>query len=379
MTTVYRRYLIPALIVLLIVLFWQWNGPPTLENLKTYSFSSVAELSDIPPAIQHNVPSADSALALVVASQSTVDVSWILPDQLDMDIDVARYVTDLPNATFHIPANKGHEAMVYLTYIISNYYKLPEISVFTHHDRYTWHNNGLLNNDLTKMLKRLNPDKVKRDGYFSLRCHLMPGCWLASGEGPDNLQLNRSEINPHKPEEVIFKDVWPQLHPSDPLPATLSHPCCAQFALSREKILEIPLERYVAWREWLLQTDLDDHVSGRVWEYTWHYIFTGQADYCPSPHICYCDGYGVCFESEEDSADWFRRSEEKSVLERELEMWRKEQEERIRAGKEVNWRMGEEYEERIECMRWELDKRRDVALERGLDPGRRERALGLKS
>ena len=67
------------------------------------------------------------------------------------------------------------------------------------------------------------------------------------------------------------------------------------------------------------------------------------------------------------------------MLERELEMWRKEQEERIRAGKEVNWRMGEEYEERIECMRWELDKRRDVALERGLDPGRRERALGLKS
>jgi hypothetical protein len=51
----------------------------------------------------------------------------------------------------------------------------------------------------------------------------------------------------------------------------------------------------VRYREWLLNTELEDENSGRIMEYTWQYIFTGQSEFCPLQHQCYCDGYGICF------------------------------------------------------------------------------------
>ena len=37
-------------------------------------------------------------------------------------------------------------------------------------------------------------------------------------------------------------------------------------------------------------------------EYTWQCIFTGQSEFCPSQHQCYCDGYGICFGGTTDAA-----------------------------------------------------------------------------
>lgn len=49
------------------------------------------------------------------------------------------------------------------------------------------------------------------------------------------------------------------------------------------------------YRKWLLTTGIEDQFSGRIFEYIWHYIFTGHEVYCPSMSNCYCDGYGLCF------------------------------------------------------------------------------------
>lgn len=96
---------------------------------------------------------------------------------------------------------------------------------------------------------------------------------------------------------------WPLLFPDDAVPETLAQPCCGQFAVSRERLLSVPRERFVAYREWLLQTPLSDHFSGRLWEYLWQYIFAGKAVLCPAEHICYCRGYGLCFGREEGDDD----------------------------------------------------------------------------
>lgn len=66
----------------------------------------------------------------------------------------------------------------------------------------------------------------------------------------------------------------------------------------------MPRERYVAFREWLLKTALDDRLSGRVWEYLWQYVFGGVEEYCPDEYSCYCEGYGVCFGG--DREEYFR-------------------------------------------------------------------------
>ncbi|MCJ1256471.1 hypothetical protein MMC24_004292 [Lignoscripta atroalba] len=358
MTAVYRRYLLIAALLTI---------PFLLYRQELWLFNSR-------PAVL--APISGGSRAWVVARLKEADVSWIAQEL--PGIDTAVYVVDDPFAELQVPENKGQEAMVYLTYIIDHYHELAEATIFTHSDRFTWHNNDLLDSDLAQMIKRLNLNRVRREGYFNLRCHSQPGC-------SDNLYLDRTEENAHKPEETVMKDVWSELHPFDPMPATLSTPCCAQFAVSRDRILSFPLSQYAAWREWVLQTNLSDSVSGRVWEYTWHYIFTGEADLCPEVHVCYCDGFGVCFESAADLDDWSRGVAERAELEDEYGEWKEErrrleeedQEEENEEREEIDWGRGEELKLRIESLGLVLDKRKREAFARGEDPDGRSRALGL--
>lgn len=43
-----------------------------------------------------------------------------------------------------------------------------------------------------------------------------------------------------------------------------------------------------------METPLDDHVSGRVLEYSWHVMFGRKAVHCPNARECYCKTYGLC-------------------------------------------------------------------------------------
>ncbi len=43
-----------------------------------------------------------------------------------------------------------------------------------------------------------------------------------------------------------------------------------------------------------MNTHLEDHVSGRVLEYSWHIIFGRPPVHCPNAKVCYCKIYGLC-------------------------------------------------------------------------------------
>ena len=312
----------------------------------------------VKPSHPSPTPSSYAALdrVLVVARQLSENVDWIKSEL--PDVTAAVYVVDDPTAELRVPANKGHEAMVYLTYIVDNYDALPAVSIFVHAHRNAWHNNDLLDSDMVKGIRRLQSDQVQKDGYMNLRCHQQPGC-------SDNLHLDATKENGHKPEVLIFRKVWSQLHPGDPLPKTLSAPCCAQFAVSRDRVRSIPRARYVAWRDWLLNNDLESRISGRIWEYTWHYIFSGQADLCPSPHHCYCGGFAVCFESAAAHDAWFDLRSEKGKLEDAQKEDENPDDDKRR----------KERSARIVEMQVTLDKLKAEALERGLVPDLRRKAL----
>jgi hypothetical protein len=225
-----------------------------------------------------------------MARVKSEDVSWVYNELHEFNHSI--YTVDDPEAEFHVPQNKGREAMAYLTYIIDHYYKLPDTVLFFHPHRSTWHNNVLLDLDSVKTIRRLNPGRVARQGYFNARCHLDPGC-------PNWLHVDRPESEwdmvKKKEEQYLTSEVWRQLHGNDTIPEALSQPCCAQFAVSGERIRARPLSDYQRYRQWLLDTELPDTFSGRMLEYNWQYIFTGQPEFCPSQHECYCDGYGICF------------------------------------------------------------------------------------
>ena len=302
---------------------------------------------------------------MVMARMSSEDISWL--DSVDLgSTQKAIYVVDDPSLSpnYIIPKNKGHEAMVYLTYIIDHYDNLTDTNIFVHAHRYTWHNNDLLDSDTSKMIIHLSDAHVQRLGYFNLRCHEEPGC-------PDWLHLDRpdSELDTfRKMEEKSFSlDVWHQLHPGVTPPHAISQPCCAQFAVSKDRIRQNPKSEYIRYRDWILSTSLEDIYSGRVMEYSWQTLFTGEAEVCPDMAKCYCDGYGVCFGGKREFDTWFSTRND-------TRNWQKDADEMsMDPSEEVEVK---DMRERIAKTERELEVLKKEAFERGMDPKERAKEVG---
>ena len=247
--------------------------------------------------------------AMVVPRMQEENIEW-MSEQLP-GLDVTIYVANNARAQLHPPKNKGHEVMVYFTFIIDHYEDLPDIVLFMHAHRYTQHNSEILNFDAVQMIQRLKSEYVITQGYVNMRCNWSPGCpqWLLPGAVHEDIS---------KQEETVLFQSWHELFPYDPVPRTLAQACCAQFALSKERIRSIPKSRYIFYRDWILKTPLTDYVSGRIWEYSWQYLFTGQQVYCPEEHLCFCNGFGICFGSRDKYHEYEELHHAKQVLEMEL-------------------------------------------------------------
>jgi hypothetical protein len=209
---------------------------------------------------------------LVVASVKRENTSWVhhfFPDWTRSVYEVDNY-----SASLTLPANKGREAMVYLTYIVANYDTLADVTVFIHGSRFSWHNDDP-DYDNLPTLRRLNLSHVRAVGYANLRCVWTIGCPVEirpferiAGEK----ERAKGALHDGKPLRTahIFEHAFRELMPDIKVPHEVGVSCCAQFAVSRDAIRSRPKADYVRWREWLLKTPLSDDFSGRVLEYMWH-------------------------------------------------------------------------------------------------------------
>ena len=259
-----------------------------------------------------NPPGVNYTRSVVMAKAGNDDVEWMNEDLQDLDKKI--YVVDDASAPLHPPKNKGHEVMVYFSYIIDFYDDLPDVVMFMHSHQFGWHNPDMLDHDAVHMMLRLSSDKVVRDGYVSMRCQWDPGCpdWIHPGETVE--QDNRRE-------EILIAKAWAEIFPTVSVPNVLAQPCCSQFALSRERIRAIPRETYEFYRDWLLNTAVRDTMSGRIWEYSWQYLFAGVTTFCPNEFICMCDTYGVCFRDEEAYTQWFKFKDDMDELNKQIREW----------------------------------------------------------
>ncbi|KAF9884209.1 hypothetical protein FE257_002200 [Aspergillus nanangensis] len=202
---------------------------------------------------------------VVVGRQAHEDTNWVLEELSDWSHAI--YTVDDPTAALRVTKNKGKESSVYLQYIIDNYHRLPSTVVFlhSHRDGYprAWHTE-FSDHSNVNTVKRLRTDFVQRHGYANLRCNPTPGC-------PDEIRPFRS--HEAKLPEAMFPSVWKAFFNNTPVPDVIAVPCCAQFTVSRDQVLQRPLSSYVRYHHWLMETSLPDEVSGRIMEYMWHIIF----------------------------------------------------------------------------------------------------------
>lgn len=205
--------------------------------------------------------------AVVMGALSIDDVVWATTKLNGWDAFV--YTVDNTTLPMHTDRNKGNEANAYLTYIIQHYGSLPSTVAFVHSHGSgfpkAWHTDakGHSNNE---SLNSLNVNFVQENGYANLRCLHNPGC-------PDEVQPFREPMDESRTTEVVFAAAWREIFDNKDVPEVVGVACCAQFAVSRQQILKRTKEEYLRMHRWLMNTDLDDQISGRVFEYLWHIIF----------------------------------------------------------------------------------------------------------
>jgi hypothetical protein len=134
--------------------------------------------------------------------------------------------------------------------------------LFIHSQRYQWHNDDPYY-DGKAMIRNFQIPYLEQQGYVNLRCVWVLGC-------PEEIHpltdVHRDDV--HAGE--YFKTGFMQLFPGVKIPEAVGTSCCAQFSLTRWKVQERPKSDYERYRKWLLETPLEDDLSGRIMEYSWH-------------------------------------------------------------------------------------------------------------
>ena len=192
----------------------------------------------------------------VLIAHHNKDIKWI--DEItdnNIDIDVYSTSGNFPDTNrnynrFFLEQNKGMDSNMYLTYIIKNYDCLPDKTLFIHHHRTDWSQDF----DLPFIINNIN---WNFSDYFSI--------------GSRN-HYNQLFNQPNKKDWLI--ETWFLFDEYIEFPPEIYYYAGTQFMVNKELILQYPLEYYKKLYNWLMTTDYEDGKSGRIFEYTWHYLFT---------------------------------------------------------------------------------------------------------
>jgi hypothetical protein len=277
--------------------------------------------------------------ALVVSRvASDGDASWIstLGEKYHLCIYDVDGSTNGNPTQLRVPANRGHEAMAYLTFLVDNYDNIPaEGAVFVHGSRFAWHNDSP-KYDNAELLATLNTTSaLASSGYHNLRCDwsasTCPADSVPQGSFETGLTAKLEPFNSRVVSDAAMPRALSSIFGGGDSSLTalgrgdaVKSQCCAQFIVARSNIHQHSRAEYAALRQWLLDAGsnpgsapLDDRISGRIMSYLWHILFLPQQGYaprpsaglhdtesvslhrlnlmaCPSAAECYCRLYGRC-------------------------------------------------------------------------------------
>jgi hypothetical protein len=121
------------------------------------------------------------------------------------------------------------------------------------------------------VLANLRYEAVSINGYVNLRCTNRPGCPSTIFQAnPVTIDWDYQYMINQLPELLGY---LLGIDPSE-APTDIGHQCCAQFAVTRERIQERPQSDYIRILEWIATTDMTDNYGiGWLIEKLWHIIF----------------------------------------------------------------------------------------------------------
>ncbi|KKK13210.1 hypothetical protein ARAM_000568 [Aspergillus rambellii] len=319
-----------------------WNRPPTAKKIFTWTKIRYQTTAAALPESRGHCPGLvdTSKPALVVSRvEADGDPSWL--QSLSEKYHLCIYNVDVPpdpsSQYLQVPANRGHESMAYLTFLIDNYADIPEAgAVLVHGSRWAWHNDAP-DYDNAYLLSVLNVSSALDPwGYHNLRCDWSVSTCPSSTPPQGSLQMSlQSVLDPwdaRAASDAALPQALRSIFGKDALAIgrhdAIRSQCCAQFVVARERVWNHSRAEYIALRQWLLDgshaignpralrregiAPRDDRVAGRIISYIWHILFLdltksgggspeGGLDLdalnqlaCPRADECYCRLYGRC-------------------------------------------------------------------------------------
>lgn len=356
-----KRSFLLALVLMPSILMWLYHlGPAVSRGLfqaidssstspsATAGSHRIQEMQPIDLAAYPYTSPSNLSVNLVIASTAAEDISWTSQLRIP-NLNIIRYISDDPTATYHPPVAKGREALMYHTYLYEFYDRLPDVSILIHADENPWHADAELWSSMLFTLSNLDLDAVMERGYANLRVNWYQAC-------PDWINTTKTIDESVKQEEPWMAAAFRANFGDDvEVPEILAGPCCSQFAVTRETVRRRDREAYARTVRWLVETDWSDYIVGRIWERMWSWLFQQAATDCPVEWKAFCRMYGVCFEGAGDVGE-FRAlwAERRYLVETRtfwLELWDPQRAMRERA--------------RIEELAVDLDRRLRQAMESG--------------
>jgi len=255
--------------------------------------TSDASSSYTPPS---HTPHLTTNLVIGTLSAFQPNLAW-LTNLTTLTSPPIIYIVDNTSAPYHLDANHGREAAVYLKYIVEHYASpsLADVTIFWHPDNVAWHNNLLLSLSSTAAINRLSRPAVLRKRYVNARCDSWPGCpaWIPYQPSPAEQILHPGRMADGF-SEGFFKRTFPN-DAAESIPRYFANACCSQFAVSKAAIHSRPLGDYQRLYEWI-RDDPFDSLTGRMMEYLWPFIFDKRGSGCEDAVACYCENYGLLCE-----------------------------------------------------------------------------------
>lgn len=186
------------------------------------------------------------SITTVIASKFE-NVSWV--QKLNGPYNPIIYRPNEPEYHHTTKYEKGFEVCMYLRYIIDHYHNLSDYTIFLHGHEHSWHSKPI-----TPLIKNL---KYGQFEYANL-----------------NYEMYQT-VNPrdHKWFFNAYDEFYGDYEPLSRPPEYINGYCCAQFAVSRNRILRHPLSFYENLDAKLQKTQLPNYRSSRVFEYMWSIIF----------------------------------------------------------------------------------------------------------
>lgn len=211
----------------------------------------------------------DQKNSIVVICRHKKDIGWT-SKFVDNGFRVLIYDRKSATSNSHSPyvidpEVGGHEASVYVRYILDYYEHLTHYTIFLQDDDHAWHHEGSIVDRVSERIKKKNNTK-----YFNL----------------NNVCLGRIKENDLWPEMKSFFQKYLSKYLGDIEryeDFTAGNKCCAQFIVHESLIKQYPKEMYEGLYEYFKEGSKNSKnsknnakerkVKGHMLEWTWHLLF----------------------------------------------------------------------------------------------------------